>query len=88
VNSYTAIYNGGLAGRSQFFGSGTAETVAAASSTGSWNGDDAYSVDSANPWLRRGNQSPNGSNAGAFAFISATGGVYEYVGHRTILSGY
>jgi hypothetical protein len=88
VNNWDAIINGGIAGKSQFFGSSAAETVAAASSTGSWNGDYAYSVYSGNPWAYRGGRSYNGANAGSFAFNNATGGVNYSIGHRTILSGY
>jgi hypothetical protein len=91
VNNANAIYNGGLAGNTQFFGSGTAEVVAAATALGSWNGDYSSSVHSGAPWFYYGGRSGNGSGSGVFAFFQSTGVGYSgdvTIGHRTILSGY
>ena len=77
-----------LVSRAAFFGTATSETVAAASVTGSWHGDNANSVNSSNPWQKRGGQSNNGANAGAFAFYRHTGGVSLNSGYRTVLSGF
>jgi hypothetical protein len=88
VNNLNAIYNGGLAGKFQFFGGATAETTARAADGGSWNGDVATSVYSTNPWFIRGGRSSNGSQVGIFAFNRETNPALEYFGHRTILSGY
>ncbi|GHU52452.1 hypothetical protein FACS1894132_02110 [Clostridia bacterium] len=88
MNNLNAIYNGGLTDKYQFFGSGTAETIATATALGSWDGGNASSVYSTSPWARRGGQSPIGSGAGSFAFDRETGDVNNGTSHRTILSGY
>jgi hypothetical protein len=79
-----------LAGKPQFFGDTLAETISAAVTAGSWNGDYATSVNSTNPWLVLGGRSSLGSSAGVFAFSSSTvtGGDNAILSHRTILSGY
>jgi hypothetical protein len=88
VNDIAAIRNGGLAGNSKFFGSATAEIISTAVTNGSWNGDRSESMQSTAPWPALGGQAPNGTQAGSFAFARETGGVFDYMGHRTILSGY
>jgi hypothetical protein len=89
VNNNLAVVNGALANKPRFFGSSTAETVAAASVTGSWNGDAAYSVYSIYPWFQRGSRSNQGATAGIFHFDDHNGDDYQAsVSHRTILSGY
>ena len=37
------------------------------------------------PWFRRGGGWYNGGSAGAFSFISTSGGVYSYYGFRPVL---
>jgi hypothetical protein len=89
VNNQNAIYNGGLSGKSQFFGSGTSEIIGSAIQIGGWNGDHARAPYSTNPWLLRGAEADRDQIAGIFAFSYWSGAAYLGTsGHRTILSGY
>jgi hypothetical protein len=89
VNASNAIVVGGLAGKSQFFGTSTAETVSGISiASGSWNGDHAESVDSGGSWAVRGSLSVNGPAAGVFGALRYNGGTHNNGTRRTILSGY
>jgi hypothetical protein len=89
VNSDSAIYNGGLAGNSLFFGTATAEVVSVAVYNGGWNGDRAQPPESAWPWFRNGGGADAGAAAGIVTFYRHSGGAGNTYGYgRTILSGY
>jgi hypothetical protein len=89
VNNVNAIWMGGLANNSRFFGSGTTEARSAATNAAGWNGDWSTSVSSAMPWFMRGERGEISSGAGAFALWSYPGDIGgAIVTHRTILSGY
>jgi hypothetical protein len=90
VNSWTAIYSGGLANKPAFFGSGTAEVVSRAiMNLGGWNNDYAGSMYSSGPWHSRGGfYDVDTSSIGIYAFIRSGGGIDSTTSHRTILSGY
>jgi hypothetical protein len=90
VNSDDAIVMGGLANRPQFFGGNTAEILSVSNRyAGGWNGDYAYSVQSARPWFMLGGRADDSeSRPGAFAFYNHAGGAIANLSHRTILSGY
>jgi hypothetical protein len=85
ANLYGGAYN--FTATNKFaIGQALFEVGGTTSVTGSWYGDYAYSVYSTYPWAYRGGRSANGSNAGTFAFNRHTGGVYNAIGHRTLLS--
>ncbi|MCL2001807.1 hypothetical protein FWG76_00170 [Candidatus Saccharibacteria bacterium] len=92
MNDINAIPIGGLANKSQFFGSNTAETLGSTTAAnGGWNEDRAESPQSSNPWAMFGGQSPSataGNGAGMFAFARFPGNIQVTVSHRTILLGY
>ena len=90
VNSNTAIWRGGLANNSLFFGTATAEIVSTntAGHSNGWNGDRASTMDSTQPWHSRGSQLDFSVDAGTFSFFRSVGGALEYISHRTILLGY
>ena len=53
---------------------------------GSWYDDVAYFVRSSSPWFRRGGGPGDGSDAGAFTFISDYSRVTSWIGFRVILT--
>jgi hypothetical protein len=91
VNSNNAFWNGGLADNYLFFGSSTAETVAAANAGGSWNGGSTYSPYNSFSWIVRGGGANYGTRSSVFASDNSYLGAintYNLTSHRTILSGY
>ncbi|MCL2002216.1 hypothetical protein FWG76_02305 [Candidatus Saccharibacteria bacterium] len=90
MNNNLAIAWGGLAARSQFFGSATAETTSVAldNTRGSWSGDWSRSVSSELSWFRYGGRPVDTTGNGVFAYFSNSGALLETISHRTILLGY
>ena len=56
-------------------------------SNSSWYGDYSYFSFTSGPFMNRGGNYSNGSNAGAFAFNNSGGGAYSYYGFRAVLAG-
>ena len=54
---------------------------------GSWYNDEAWLVDSGDPWVIRGGGYSNGTGAGLFSFHIAYGYTYSYVSFRLVLTG-
>jgi hypothetical protein len=91
VDGQNAIYNGGLSGKSLFFGSNNAEVIAiaAGNNTSSWNGDHALSLSSTTSWSSGGGRVALGvTDSGIFALAGQNGDIIAVISHRTILSGY
>jgi hypothetical protein len=90
VNNWDAIINGGIAGKSQFFGGSTSEIVSVVAWNGSWDNGRPNSVALGYSWQLMGGATNEGSAAGVLSFYSANGGpgTAAYYSHRTILSGY
>jgi hypothetical protein len=85
---------GALAGKSQFFGAATAETMSLITPlntlSGGWDNDTAAAVQSVRPYPLRGGASEQSPTSGDFSFTSSSvaGGVRFDTSHRAILSGY
>jgi hypothetical protein len=89
VNGNQALAEGGLVGKIQFLGASTAEVVSVNNvESGGWDNGVSRSTYSSLAWTSRGGQVLNGRNAGHLALGRENGSGYEYVSHRTILSGY
>ena len=90
MDDISAIWMGGLANNSRFFGASPAETTSTANAgdLGGWNLDYSSSLSSGSPWALRGAQAHTGANGGLFANGRLAGELRNDFSNRTILLGY
>ncbi|MCL2001802.1 hypothetical protein FWG76_00145 [Candidatus Saccharibacteria bacterium] len=91
MSNSLAVVNGGLANKSQFFGSNTSEVTSSLRDNGGWNLDWMHLVGVTRPWSLYGahQTSPDGSvRSGMFSAGNSPGNTQAFYGHRTILLGY
>jgi len=89
VSDVTAIRNGSLMGKSQFFGANLSEVISRNALLGNWNNNQIYSVVLTDPWFMFGGRS-GFPESGLFTHSRRTGEdmAEGFISHRTILLGY